>query len=54
MFNSNIIGMAKGIKTGNKDQDTPTPLTKGMRAILKGIIVKELELIPEALDKMEP
>jgi hypothetical protein len=54
MFNLNIKGMVKGIKTGNKDQDSPTPLIKGMRAILKGIIAKELELLPEALDKMEP
>lgn len=46
--------MAKGIKTGGRELGTPNVLTKEMRAILKNIISKELETIPETLEKMEP
>lgn len=35
--------MAKGEKTGGREQGTPDLLTKEMRAILKRIIAKELE-----------
>lgn len=46
--------MAKGIKTGGREQGTPNVLTKEMRAILKSIIANELETLPETLEKMEP
>jgi hypothetical protein len=46
--------MAKGKKTGGREQGTPNLLTKEMRAILKSIIAKELELLPETLEKLEP
>jgi hypothetical protein len=46
--------MAKGMKTGGREHGTPNLLTKEMRAILKGIIAKEIELIPETLSKLEP
>jgi len=46
--------MAKGIKTGGRAEGTPNTLTKEMRTILKGIISKELESIPETLQKIEP
>ncbi|MCX6232281.1 MAG: hypothetical protein NTZ33_12140 [Bacteroidetes bacterium] len=46
--------MAKGNKTGGRCQGTPNLLTKEMRAVLKGIISKELELIPETLKKSNP
>ena len=46
--------MARGQKTGGREQGTPNLLSKEMRAILKGIIAKELELIPETLEKLEP
>ena len=46
--------MAKGIKTGGREQGTPNLLTKEMRAILKEIVSKELKLISENLNKLEP
>lgn len=46
--------MAKGIKTGGRNQGTPNILTKEMRAILKCIIAKELEALPGTIEKMEP
>jgi len=46
--------MAKGKKTGGREPGTPNLLTKEMRAILKNIIAKELELLPETLEKLEP
>lgn len=46
--------MAKGIKTGGREQGTSNLLTKEMRGILKGIIAKELELIPSTLEKLDP
>lgn len=46
--------MAKGIKTGGREPGTPNLLTAEMRKILKGIIAKELQLIPETLEKLEP
>jgi len=46
--------MAKGIKTGGREQGTPNVLTKEMRSILKTIVSKELATIPETLEKMEP
>lgn len=46
--------MAKGIKTGGRDQGTPNLLTKEMRTILKGIIANELKTLPETIQKLEP
>ena len=44
--------MAKGLKTGGREQGTANLLTREMRGILKGIIAKELILIPENLNKI--
>lgn len=46
--------MAKGNKTGGREQGTPNLLTKELRIVLKVIISKELELIPERLKKLNP
>ncbi|MDG5800044.1 hypothetical protein QA597_06700 [Marinilabiliaceae bacterium ANBcel2] len=46
--------MAKGIKTGGREQGTPNRLTKELRAMLKNILAKEIEKIPDVLDKLEP
>ena len=44
----------KGKKTGGREQGTCNTLTKELRSILKGIIAKELEAIPETLQNIEP
>lgn len=44
----------KGLKKGGREQGTSNLLTKEMRGILKGIIAKELELIPSTLEKLDP
>jgi len=46
--------MAKGLKTGGREQGTPNLLTNEMRIILKGIIAKELESLPDTIVKLEP
>lgn len=43
-----------GKKFGGREPGTPNLLTKEMRAILKNIIAKELEMLPETLKKLEP
>ena len=43
-----------GIKTGGRKAGTCNILTKEMRAILKSIISKELEILPETIKKMNP
>jgi len=45
--------MAKGTKTGGRKQGTPNKLTKELRTILKNILAKELETLPEHLEKLE-
>jgi len=45
--------MAKGYKTGGREQGTPNKLTKELRTILKNILAKELETLPEHLEKLE-
>ena len=45
--------MAKGKKTGGREQGTPNILTKELRVILKGIVLKELEVIPATLEKLD-
>ena len=46
--------MAKKIKTGGREQGTPNKLTKEMRAVLKGIVQKELENLSETIKSLEP
>ena len=46
--------MATGIKTGGRERGTPNKLTKELRSILKNILAKELETIPDNLEKLEP
>lgn len=46
--------MAKGTKTGGRQQGTPNRLTSELRSILKNILAKELETIPDNLQKLEP
>jgi hypothetical protein len=50
------MGLHKG-QTNNKDgrpKGTPNKMTKELRIVLKNVIAKELENIPENLDKLEP
>lgn len=54
MLNFNINEMAKGIKTGGRDQGTPNKLTKELREALKTIIDSEIEILPQLLEKMKP
>lgn len=46
--------MAKGYKTGGRQQGTPNKLTRELRSILKNILAKELESLPDKLEKLEP
>ncbi len=46
--------MAKGIKTGGREQGTPNRLTKELRSMLKNILAREIEKFPDVLDKLEP
>ena len=46
--------MTKRIKTGGRIKGTPNKLTKELRSVLKNIICKELELLDQQLDKLEP
>lgn len=45
--------MAKGIKTGGREQGTPNKLTRELRTLLKDIVFNELENLRENLDKLE-
>ncbi|HXH17488.1 MAG TPA: hypothetical protein VNJ07_00270 [Chitinophagales bacterium] len=45
--------MAQGIKTGGREAGTPNKLTKELRAILKDLLHRELEALPERLEKLE-
>lgn len=45
--------MAKGVKTGGREQGTPNRLTQELRDVLKGIIDNELQHLPERLDKLD-
>jgi hypothetical protein len=45
--------MAKGKKTGGRAQGTPNLLTKELREMLKSIVFKELDHIPETLEKLD-
>ena len=46
--------MAKGIKTGGREKNTPNILTNELRTILKGIIANELETISATLESLPP
>lgn len=46
--------MTKRTKTGGRVQGTPNRLTKEARTLLKNVLFKELEQIPDYLDKLEP
>ena len=46
--------MTKRIKTGGRIKGTPNKLTKELRSVLKNIICKELELLDQQLDQLEP
>jgi hypothetical protein len=46
--------MAKGIKTGGREQGTPNRLTSELRRILKDLLHQELENLPEHLNSLEP
>jgi len=46
--------MAKGMKTGGRETGTPNRLTRELRNVLKEVIAKELTIIPETLEKLEP
>lgn len=46
--------MAKGIKTGGREQGTPNKLTKELRAVLKNLLFDELKAIPGHLNKLDP
>jgi hypothetical protein len=43
-----------GKKYGGREGGTPNRLTKELRAALKNIIHKEIELLPDHFDKLEP
>jgi hypothetical protein len=45
--------MAKGFKTGGREQGTPNRLTKELRTLLKDIVFNELANLPENLEKLE-
>lgn len=45
--------MAKGFKTGGREQGTPNKLTRELRTLLKDIVFNELANLPENLDKLD-
>lgn len=45
--------MAKGTKTGGREQGTPNKLTKELRTVLKEFLFKELQDLPVHLNKLE-
>ncbi len=44
----------KGIKTGGRSEGTPNRLTSEMREVLKTILEKEIDTLPNQLEKLEP
>ena len=46
--------MAKGFKTGGRQQGQPNKLTRELRAMLGEIVKKEIEKLPELLKELEP
>ncbi len=45
--------MATGKKTGGRQSGTPNKLTKELRSVLKGIVNKEIEGLPERLKELD-
>ena len=45
--------MAKGIKTGGRQQGTPNRLTKEIRSVLKDFVHQEIELLSEHIETLE-
>jgi len=45
--------MAKGIKTGGRVKGTPNKLTKEIRIVLKNLVAKEIENLPDILEQLE-
>lgn len=45
--------MAKGIKTGGRQQGTPNRLTKEIRGVLKDFVHQEIELLSEHIETLE-
>jgi hypothetical protein len=45
--------MASGRKTGGRVKGTPNKLTKEIRVVLKNLIAKEIENLPELLKDLE-
>lgn len=46
--------MAKGTKTGGRQAGTPNRLTKEIRTVLKNILHKEIEMLPDNFNQLEP
>lgn len=46
--------MAKGFKTGGRQQGQPNKLTGELRALLGEIVKKEIEKLPELLKELDP
>ena len=46
--------MAKGTKTGGRMLGTPNKLTKEIRIVLKNLLAKEIENLPDVLEQLEP
>ncbi len=46
--------MAKGEKTGGRVKGTPNKLTKEIRIVLKNLMAKEIENLPDILEQLEP
>ncbi len=44
----------KRVKTGGRDTGTPNKMTYELRKVLKNILAKEIEGLPELLGKLEP
>jgi len=45
--------MAKGEKTGGRESGTPNRLTSELRGLLKNVLHKEIERIPEHFKELE-
>jgi hypothetical protein len=45
--------MAKGIKTGGRQQGTPNRLTKEIRSVLKDFVHREIEMLPDYMETLE-
>ena len=46
--------MAKGMKTGGRQQGTPNIVTREIRSVLKQIVANELQQLQTTIQDMEP